>query len=40
MTKEEQDIFYIDPKIIDWREATTLYGYGVEHYMNKQDQYF
>ncbi len=40
MNKEEQEIFYIDPKLINWKEATCLYGYGVEHYMNKQDMYF
>jgi hypothetical protein len=37
MTPEERQIFYVDPKTFDWGTATCLYGYGIEHYMNKQD---
>lgn len=29
----------MDPKLIDWKQATCLYAYGIEHYMNKQDMY-
>lgn len=38
MTKEEKQIFYIDPKTYSWAEATHLYGYGVEKYMFKEDK--
>ena len=37
MTPQEREIFYLDPKNFTWIEATHLYGYGVERYMNKID---
>lgn len=29
MTKEEQEIFYLDPKIIDWSYAIKCYIHGI-----------
>jgi hypothetical protein len=37
MTSEERKIFFIDPKTFNWFEATCLYAYGIDFYMNKQD---
>lgn len=39
LTPEEREIFYVDPRTFDWKQATCLYGKGVEYYMNKQDIY-
>jgi uncharacterized protein (DUF2236 family) len=30
MSPEEREIFFIDPKTIDWNHATCLYARGVD----------
>ena len=39
MTPKEREIFHIDPKSFDWKGITYKYGFGVEHFMYKQDIY-
>jgi len=39
MSPKDIENFYIDPKPFDWESQTYKYGFGVEHYMNKQDIY-
>lgn len=38
MSPEERQMFYLDPKTYTWAEACSLYGYGIEKYMNKEDK--
>jgi hypothetical protein len=39
MSPKDIENFYIDPKTFDWESQTYKYGFGVEHFMNKQDIY-
>ncbi len=39
MSTQDKEIFYIDPRKFDWKNETYRYGFGVEHFMNKQDIY-
>ena len=39
MSPKDREIFYVDPKRFDWLSQTYKYGFGVEHFMNKQDVY-
>jgi hypothetical protein len=39
MAPKEREIFQIDAKKFDWKGITYKYGFGVEHFMNKQDIY-
>lgn len=39
MSPQDRDIFYVDPKKFDWESQTYKYGFGIEHFMNKQDIY-